>query len=142
MALRPKKRNEITTDEPARAGYQTPNLGAQFAFPYNSQRKLGSKAILDVPASLDPQAADQKAPVGMGSTIDSVDNLTHLSPRQWKPRRIREAWIAPALRSTERSQSVLAPIVWMVPNPALHADEYCRCSDHARPEVHYGCVAS
>jgi hypothetical protein len=33
MALRPKKRNEMTTDEPTRAGYQTPNLGAQFVFP-------------------------------------------------------------------------------------------------------------
>jgi hypothetical protein len=40
MALRPKKRNEMTTDEPARAGYQTPNLGAQFVFPYNSQPKI------------------------------------------------------------------------------------------------------
>ena len=66
MALRPKKRNEMTTDEPARAGYQTPNLGTQFVFPLQCTAETGSKAILDVPAPLDPQGAGQKAPVGNG----------------------------------------------------------------------------
>jgi hypothetical protein len=55
MALRPKKRNEMTTDEPARAGYQTPNLGAQFVYPDNSQTEISFQSYLDVPASLDPQ---------------------------------------------------------------------------------------
>jgi hypothetical protein len=62
MALRPKKRNEMTTDEPARAGYQTPNLGAQFVFPLRFTAETASKAILDVPASLGPQGAGQKGP--------------------------------------------------------------------------------
>ena len=141
MALRPKKRDEMTTDEPARAGYQTPNLGAQFVFLYNSQWQLGSKAILDVPASLDPQAA------GQTTLLERARRLTRLitsptSVRGSGRATIQEVWTAPGLRSTERSRPVLAPTVRTAPNRVLHAGEYYCCCAHAHPEAPEGCGAS
>jgi hypothetical protein len=61
--------------------------------------------------------------------------LILLNPPQREPRRIQEPWREPALESTRMYRPAPAPTGWRVPNPVLHADEYCRCSDHARPEV-------
>ena len=40
-------------------------------FPYNSQRKLDSKAILDVPASLDPKTASDRRILLLALVVDT-----------------------------------------------------------------------
>jgi len=71
MALRPKKRNEMTTDEPARAGYQTPNPGAQFVFPLQFATETGSTAIPVVPVSLDPQASSDRSNLLLALVVET-----------------------------------------------------------------------